>query len=185
MPNQCVRQRQIVITVSIPSVQILHTASLDLISPLPGGKTDHNAPIIPLEAPIQARLQIKQTRLWDSNPRPIPLDFVYELSAPESAWLIGGQRRAHFTAAQNTTQTFSVVLVPLRTGHLLLPHLDIRFAGQGSTGVVSELEYQSYGESVQVVADVKGTTVKIDRVGPLGAVSVLGVQGRRVEEEVA
>lgn len=178
--------RRIIITVTIPRIQVVHTTSLAIL-PSPTTPT-------PVGSMLAAELRITHTRQWgDTNNPPSTitnshkLDFVYELDAHPDTWLIGGQRRAHFSAAEDETLAFPVMLLPLRAGHLLLPNVEIRHvparrmqaqegteAGAGSEGVLAcETDYQSLGDTVLVIPNVRSTTVALGKTGPGGTEAVL------------
>jgi hypothetical protein len=41
-------------------------------------------------------------------------------------WLVGGRRRGNFIAEDGETKSFAIMLLPQRSGHLLLPSIDIK-----------------------------------------------------------
>ena len=58
-----------------------------------------------------------------------PIEFVYEIRADPSKWLVSGQRRTRFTmttAHEDDVHRFQVLLIPLVTGELLFPGIDIK-----------------------------------------------------------
>ncbi|KAI9774872.1 MAG: hypothetical protein M1840_000088 [Geoglossum simile] len=139
-PTECPDQRRkIVIPVEVPQVQVVHTADLQILNS--DGSTHPQTGTATVGQLVGAELLIKHTRVWDtgkvnatlqsfSEPQisgvDTPLEFVYELHANPDQWLIGGRRRVHFTARENKLQKFPIVLLPLRSGHLLLPTIDIK-----------------------------------------------------------
>lgn len=164
--------RRILITVPLPRLQILQVATL---TPSLGPSS-----IATVGLPITATLCLRHTRRWDSPaspaalkttvspPSPAPaLEFMYEIDAPPNTWLIGGQRRARFTAAEDEAKSWVVVLIPLRTGRLLLPSVDVRVLGSSSGGtgsgdeddVTCETDYAGLATAVLVVGNVGRTTV--------------------------
>jgi hypothetical protein len=135
--------RSIIIPVDVPSVTVVHTADIKL--PYKGPTSGEVVAMT--HEPIPATLQIKWTRMWDTNPLPDQrsskpgvlesestedLDFVYEVSATTDTWLIGGKRKGHFKVphakeeAQKEVLQFPIVMIPIRAGHLPYPHLEIR-----------------------------------------------------------
>lgn len=108
--------RRITIPVEVPRMQFVHTA--DLILRDNEGKTfDEDATVI-VGNTIAAELRIRHTRAWDSeqtirpatsehtaSPR-VPddlVDFYYEIQAKPELWLIGGRRKAQFSARVHLT----------------------------------------------------------------------------------
>jgi trafficking protein particle complex subunit 10 len=122
--DQC---REILIPVEVPQVQVVHTAELHLVNTIEG--VDDSSKVLAVEQMLTAELRIKHTRHWDSagsTPSSKPLEFVYDIHANQELWLVAGKKRVHFSAVENETQIFPVLLLPLRAGHLLLPTVEIR-----------------------------------------------------------
>jgi hypothetical protein len=151
-----------VITVSIPQTHILHTVSLTPTS-LP-------IPIIATAGlPLQTTLRISHTRGWASAPPPsVPTEFIYTLEANPEAWLIAGQRRAHFSAQENEVLEWPILLIPLKPGVTLLPNVEIRNkpVKKDETELNCETDYLSYGETVTIVPDVRSSTVGVGDMSP-------------------
>jgi hypothetical protein len=180
-----------VITVSIPQVHILHTASLDLVS------LSHPSKTAIVGQPLQATLHISHTRRWASTTSLVaaanlasaedPIDFVYTLDASPDQWLIAGQRRALFTVAEDEVKEFTIVLIPLKAGNALLPSVDIRpsikprekddIKASEEEVLNCETDYLSYGESVMIVPDVSSSTVSIGDMSLGSPRSVVWLQG--------
>jgi len=183
--------RRMVITVSIPQVHILHTASLDLAS------LSHPSKIAIVGQPLQATLRVSHTRRWASTTSLVaaanlasaedPIDFVYTLDASPDQWLIAGQRRVLFTATEDEVKEFTIMLIPLKAGNALLPSLDIRprikpkekDEGKASEEEIfnCETDYLSYGESIMVVPDVSSSTVGISDMSLGSPRSVVWLEG--------
>jgi hypothetical protein len=140
-----------------------------------------------------ATLRISHSRRW-ATPQSLmsaahlasesdPIEFIYTLEASPETWLIAGQRRAHFSAAEDEQHEFNIMLIPLKPGAALVPNVDIRARikpvdderRQSTAGVPAaanapaadteplscETDYRSYGETVMVVPDVRSSTVGI------------------------
>lgn len=94
-------------------------------------------------------------------------------------WLVGGRRRGNFTAKEGETRSFTVMLLPQRPGHLLLPGLDIKtYVTQALAAdpelpssvvqrraVPCEVDYLNHAETVLVSPNLRKTTVKLDVSG--------------------
>ena len=118
-------------------------------------------------------------------PPPPPTPGISSLSSPPpgsglaggDTWLIAGRRRSGFIipagdGGREGEAVFQLVLIPLRTGAVPLPGVDIKAVstgrmGEGSgqdepgSGIVVETEYLNGGEVVHVVRDVRSVTVSI------------------------
>ncbi|KAF1982161.1 hypothetical protein K402DRAFT_424748 [Aulographum hederae CBS 113979] len=129
--------RNIVITVAVPKIQVVQTASLKILGH--EEQTGCIQPVIPVGEMLMAELSVIHTRKWGDKSSLVkeskaieseddPLDCMYEIDANPDIWLIGGQRRAHFSAQEDELKAFPVMLMPLRPGHLLLPTVEVRYA---------------------------------------------------------
>ncbi|CAO3653789.1 unnamed protein product [Cunninghamella echinulata] len=108
-----VLDHSILFPLDVPTSKILHTAELIL-------SNDNN--LIVSEA-CSCTLRIKQSTYWyanDSNKDGYQ-DFIYDIDIDYDNWLLSGKRRLHFKSKYGETMDFSLSLVPLKTGNLLLP----------------------------------------------------------------
>lgn len=88
------------VPVEIPQMQVVHTAQLRLVSALTENQAEPSP--VAISHALPAELRIRHTRRWgtlaksqDANEA---LDFCYEIQASPDLWLVGGQRKAHFSA---------------------------------------------------------------------------------------
>jgi hypothetical protein len=149
--------RKIVISVPLPHLDILQIATLTI----PKIEFQYAA----VGTAICAKLTLKHTKRWSAtamknsdNPQKV-VEFMYDIDAPSDIWLIGGQRRGRFTAEENILKSWEVTLIPLKTGKLLLPFVDVRVVGKDADDVTCETEFKGFGKSITVVGNLKRTTV--------------------------
>ena len=196
--------RSVIIPVEVPSVTVVHTADLHLLTTLP---ISSDTPVAAFNQAISASLNIKWTRIWDS---PAPdsaapsgdLDFVYEVVGATDTWLIGGRRKGHFKASRSpegkkNRLKFPVVLIPLREGFLPYPSVEIKPASAvrstrpGTANgdddvsrkaplITCETDYKNSGEIIRVISDARKTTVSLDASGPGGGAWLLETERRTV-----
>jgi len=93
--------RRIIIPVDVPHTQIVHTVHIRLIDPLLDARGHPAAVAVGHSVP--AELVLSYSRGWNTPEQtfgkaPEELEFYYELDANPDTWLIGGWRRAQFTA---------------------------------------------------------------------------------------
>ncbi|QSS60330.1 TMEM1 family protein [Histoplasma capsulatum] len=167
--------RQIIIPVDVPNVQIVHTANLTI--PKPDDLIQATVGEM-----IPATLTIRHTRRWcpvQAREPEASLEFSYEILVNPDVWLVGGRRRGNFTAKEGETRSFTVMLLPQRPGHLLLPGLDIKtYVTQALAAdpelpssvvqrraVPCEVDYLNHAETVLVSPNLRKTTVKLDVSG--------------------
>lgn len=87
------------VPVDIPHMDVIHTVSLDLhrvtmVRPATEVRT------VAIGQAIPAELTIEHTRKW-SDPNSTldeALEFYFDVHASPDTWIIGGQRKAHFSA---------------------------------------------------------------------------------------
>ncbi|KAJ5480319.1 hypothetical protein N7530_005828 [Penicillium desertorum] len=208
LPTQpTIPTRRIIIPVDVPEIQVVHTADLQL---QPKPTTDpwpstHAA----VGQMIVAELCLRHTRRWCSpatrENADQPLECSYEIHANPDQWQIGGRRRGNFLARDGESTRFTVLLLPQKPGHLLLPGVEIRTflppAPQPPTSppaadaagsmaparrsIPCEVDYRNHGETVLVLPDLKKTTVSLSAAGgnhAAGGGSWLVDSERRTEE---
>ncbi|OJD19755.1 hypothetical protein AJ78_00254 [Emergomyces pasteurianus Ep9510] len=179
--NTTIPNRQIIIPVEVPEVQVVHTANLTI--PKPSNLTHATVGEM-----IPATLTIQHTRRWcpaENREPESSLEFSYELLVNPDVWLVGGRRRGNFTAKEGERRSFTVMLLPQRPGHLLLPGLEIKtyvipeptgseLVLTGQRRVVScEVDYQNHAETVLVSPNLRKTTVNLDLANGAGGGSWL------------
>lgn len=169
----------------MPKLKYLISASVMLEGTTSQSPTTRSDVIATVGQPLGARLNIRYTRRWDSaagqasDHEDERVDFAYEISAPPDRWLISGLKRGHFAAEADEDVEFDLVLVPLVTGQILLPRVEVHLAAKprGRDGhlerssdqsgpppvvvVPCETDYLSQAVTVVVVAGVESTTVGI------------------------
>ncbi|KAJ5332494.1 TRAPP II complex TRAPPC10 [Penicillium brevicompactum] len=194
LPTQpTIPSRRIVIPVDVPEIQVVHTAELQL---QPNTESIHAA----VGQMITAELCLRHTRRWCSpatrENADQPLECSYEIHANPDLWQIGGRRRGNFLAQDGDTTRFTVLLLPQKPGHLLLPGLEIRTffpstsqppadptAAPPRRSIPCEVDYRNHSETVLVLPDLRKTTVTLSAAGGhAGGGSWLIDSERRAEE---
>jgi len=163
---------RITMNVPLPRLHILQTVSLSF--------PKSESAIFSTGSLIPATVTIKHTRRWDSptalkavssSPN-TPLEFIFEVDAPSDVWLIGGQRRTKFLAKEDEVKTWTIMIMPLKVGRLLLPTVDTRAIGKGLENISCETDSRSLGDTVIVIGDLGSTTVELSE-GPTGTEAVM------------
>ncbi|KAI7870261.1 trafficking protein particle complex subunit 10 [Spinellus fusiger] len=129
----------------VPTSKILHTAELVL-------SVDKD--LLVSEA-CPCVLRIKQSMYWtantnDSKPQE---DFLYTIDVDYDNWLLSGKKRLRFTSKPGEVVEFSLSLVPLKTGNLLLPSVRVSAV---SSNVFSATVYVNSAQ--QILVKPKSTT---------------------------
>jgi len=150
-----VSPRKIVISVPLPHLDILQIATLTI----PKSDLLYAA----VGTPLCAKLALHHTKIWGIRGERSQknIEFMYDIDAPADTWLIGGQRRGRFTAEEHESKTWEVILIPLRTGKLLLPFVDVRVVGKDADYITCETEFKGFGKTVTVVGHLSRTTVSM------------------------
>ena len=183
-------RRQISIPVEIPAPRVLLTVSLALTN-----LGDRSLPLA-VGQPLTALVKIRNTGRWDEESmdmRSTATEFSYEVIASPDTWLVGGRRRGNFlidNVEVAEVQTFPVLLIPQRAGHLLLPPIEVKC----NTGSVDdsrmvlpkdqpafEVYYRSHAKSVLVIPSLRQTTVNLDTEAAGGKILLVDSQKRQDE----
>jgi trafficking protein particle complex subunit 10 len=168
-------------------MDVIHTVSLELHRETLVGPAEVQA--VAIGQAIPAELAIQHTRKWSDPSSTLDgeLEFCFEVHASPDTWVIGGQRKAHFSSRvgrppltyvilltpcqEHETLSFPLLLLPQRTGHLLYPSVDVTISDrqktepQGNPGRpphTSEMDYRNQGDTLLVVPNLSSTTVSID-----------------------
>ncbi|KAH9832732.1 Trafficking protein particle complex subunit 10, TRAPPC10 [Teratosphaeria destructans] len=164
--------RQITIAVDVPTVDVVFNASLTLATPGLSSKTSSS--IVTIGRPITAKLRLAHTDVWSTaevvgdKKQTKNIICVCEVQADSDTWLIGGQSRVHFAPGEQQELAFDLLLIPLKLGRLALPLVDVQpeqdsadTVGKVSPAISCETHYESGGQVVQVVRDVRTTRIQI------------------------
>jgi hypothetical protein len=150
--------RRIIIPVSVPPLQVVHTVSLNL---RPDIHTAFDAPYLPpmltVGQTVPSELVISSSTTWDPSPAEKPLTFFYEIQNKADTWLVSGRRRGHFVGDEG--MKVGLLLVPTRSGELALPEVVVKCVSGGE--VAEEVDLRSGAATVLVLPDVRSTTVRI------------------------
>ncbi|RKL49606.1 hypothetical protein BFJ72_g1065 [Fusarium proliferatum] len=178
----------LLIPVEIPSLPILHTADIELQTPLtelmdqkPGA-----VPTVAVNQMLPATLHLRWTQIWDTEMQhKKDTEYSYEVAAPGDTWLLGGRRKGHFvipgskkdplSSTSDTEAEIPLIMIPLREGWLPYPGIEIREIKDGVENQTQtcEVDFRNLGESVRAVGERKGVTVSLDASGPGGGPLVL------------
>ncbi|KIV99909.1 uncharacterized protein PV09_08436 [Verruconis gallopava] len=173
------RVQNISINVPLPDLHVLHTAKLSL----PGKSVVTHGSVIPVI------VTVTYTRRW-WNPSSVSpstdaadhsSEFLLEIDAPPDVWLLGGQRRARYSASEGQETRFELMLVPLKTGKLLLPEVTIRPSAGAMEDNRCETDYRSLGETVHVVANASDVTIGLNETSNGTEVVLMGSRRRQLE----
>ena len=110
--------QHLTVPVEIPQMQVVHTARLRrLAEPSDSPRRDS----VPIGQGIPMELTISHTRSWDTEQlrerEGQALDFCFEVQADPEVWIVGGQRRAHFSSqVSNHHEQDRVYMLILCTG---------------------------------------------------------------------
>ena len=96
--SAAVPKHVITLPVQVPRVAFVNTVDLVLVGG--DGKPLKDDATVTVGHLVAAELQVKHTRAWNGSGREVePMEFVYEIQADSTTWLVGGRRRSRFYAA--------------------------------------------------------------------------------------
>lgn len=183
--------QHITISVDVPNVDVVFSASLNLLDMRPA--IGPHTVMVKIGQPIHAKLRIRSTKQWSAksifpNVPSVRIHgdgqdqstFVLDIAADAETWLLGGQRRHHFIW-EAEEMVVDVLLIPLRLGLHALPAIEVQQPssdveggsdGNDAVSVSCETHYESAGKMVRAVRDTR-----ISRVHIAEAAAVAGVEG--------
>lgn len=131
------------IPVPIPTVDMVH--EVELLFP----ESDQFV----IGRTISVTVKINSTNVWSGikgAPDDQKTQFMYDI-IPNDSWTLSGKKRGSF---DSTTQAheFSVSLIPLRTGKLSLPRVEIYVRG-GNSNLKMEVDHKNGGETALVIPE--------------------------------
>lgn len=139
--------QDLVILVSVPQVHIVH--NIELILP----PQDHFV----VGKAIDVTLAISSDKGWTPTGQESIVNestqFVYDLGASEN-WAYSGKKKSFFRIGKGI-QEFKVTLIPLRTGKLMFPRVEIQFHGNAQTQFSMETNYRNEYQFAVVVPEFK------------------------------
>jgi len=129
----------IYIPAEIPSVDVVHTVSLDL-----KGGSEENKFLV--GNPIKSELSIYSSYNWNLTGTPsVDIECYYDINLDPDVWLISGSKRAQFTVEHDTFKVFEMTLVPLKSGIIPIPKVEIEVL---TSNILSEVEDASFPDVV-------------------------------------
>ncbi|KAK5118590.1 hypothetical protein LTR85_008055 [Meristemomyces frigidus] len=169
--------RHITISVDVPTVDFVHSASLSLLGD--DQQSEAGPQVLTVGRPIKARASIRHTKQWsdasifaNAKAKDASPGFVMDVHAESDTWIVGGQRRAHFTPDEGEATAFELILIPLKAGQHSLPTVDVqpepvvdadgRNDQRRQPSVSCETHYESSGQSVRVIRDLRTTRLHIE-----------------------
>lgn len=135
---------------SIPQIHIAHT--IELLFPL------ENPFVVGKSIPVS--ISIKSYQNWAPlNDTTITTEtkFMYDIVTSE-AWAISGKKKAYFGISEEG-ESISLSLVPLKTGKLALPHIDIQVQGANRELITMEVNYRNQYQSALIVPEFDRLTL--------------------------
>ncbi|RXK36754.1 hypothetical protein M231_05989 [Tremella mesenterica] len=155
--DENVQWRTLEIPVEVPSRRILVGARYDLIDDL---KQDR-AQVSEGQA-LSVKLSLKASFGWAGEVEG-DLRMVFDVQASADDWLVLGKKKGHiiFSKDENKPHTASLVLVPMRPGHLFFPHVQTQLSDLKVTEMICETYVENAAESVEVLPARGGVTAVV------------------------
>ncbi|KAL8720330.1 MAG: hypothetical protein Q9225_002792 [Loekoesia sp. 1 TL-2023] len=165
---------ELIVPVGVPRMPLVITGQLDVLGCRTG---PGEAQFAGIDQALLAEVFLQYSWDWASEPRdfttPDEFDITYELQASPDIWLIGGQRKAYFSAKNAEARRFPIVLLPQKTGLLQYPSLEVRVTQpQGNERqsadaetiskeiIASEVDYLNQAESILIIPNLRSSTIR-------------------------
>ena len=142
--------RDLVIPVSIPQVHVVHTVEMKMPT------EDHFV----VGKSILVSVSISSYQDWaplDDSILDCDSQFIYDVAATES-WAISGKKKAYFNVSKDE-KLIDLALVPLKTGKLSLPKINIQAHESLHSAVSMEINYRNEYQSALVVPEFDRLTL--------------------------
>ncbi len=98
--SRAARRQHLTVPFDLPSTNFVHTARLHVNDQNILQRSTISG--VAVDQPLPMRLEISHTTQWDADLKPdseaSTRDFYYEVHSSPDTWLIGGQRKARFSA---------------------------------------------------------------------------------------
>ncbi|KAG9285997.1 hypothetical protein G9A89_022673 [Geosiphon pyriformis] len=140
--------------IDVPLSKVLNTVELII--------TKSNQLIV--GEPCHCYLIIQQSSYWNLNTtadtKNVSLEFFYDVHVDFDNWLLSGHKKLCFSSKVGEIKKFFITLVPLKTGHLLVPTIRISSL---SSNIFSETVYINNAQQVLVRPRTQSATFFIEQ----------------------
>jgi len=133
--------KSIFIPVEVPRLQMMHTIDIDF------GDLEYGI----VGKAIEGTVHVSASTVWcgDDLTAANDADFLCEVQKESADWIVGGTRILPFKG-KDSTLVFSISIIPVREGHLLLPNIDVRPL---QADLSCEVDYKKVALSLLVLSD--------------------------------
>ncbi|CCJ30754.1 unnamed protein product [Pneumocystis jirovecii] len=161
-------QRKIRIPIKIPFIHVLHSVDFIIKSNTNTNNDIYSIPKITVGEPLHAEIRIQQILECELEKNLLEnSEFFYEIYIDNNIWLFSGHKKARFFIKNNCLQIFPITLIPLKSGHLMLPTVNITTA---ATSICFEVDYNYSIKNILVLPSESSITFhlgSIDHSEPL------------------
>ncbi|KTW30243.1 hypothetical protein T552_00720 [Pneumocystis carinii B80] len=127
------------IHVKIPTIHVLHSVDFIIKSDTNINNNIYSILKMTVGEPLYAELRIQQTLGYEIDKDLLEKSvFFYEIHVDNNTWLLSGYKKASFFIKDDCLQVFSFVLIPLKSGYIMLPTIDITTS---MTSIRFEVDY--------------------------------------------
>ena len=151
------------IPVDVPRIDAVNAVTLTVRGGGAQPRAGYQATLV-VGNPVTVSVSISTSFKWGTSDSPaVGHCFAYDVVADFENWLVSGSKRATYAPDPDTPHTFSVQLIPLKTGVLALPNVAVRPVG------TEQLSCETYvtnaAERVQVVPRRWRSSFWVDTAG--------------------
>ncbi|ORX94739.1 hypothetical protein K493DRAFT_301887 [Basidiobolus meristosporus CBS 931.73] len=109
------------------------------------------------------KMVLKLADYWKPRQDRLPVELQYDIGIDGEQWLLSGRKRAHFTLDMDSTMEIHFMLVPLKTGFLPYPSVEITSDSLEQVGMC----YVNGGKQLFVVPKENTTTIFLENPRPI------------------
>ncbi|KAG5519905.1 hypothetical protein PMAC_000182 [Pneumocystis sp. 'macacae'] len=148
--------KKVRIPIKIPVIHVLHSVDFIIKSDTNINNDIYSISKITVGEPLHGEIRIQQILECETEKNLLEnSEFFYEIYIDNNIWLFSGHKKARFFIKDDCLQIFPITLVPLKSGHLMLPTINITTI---TTSICFEVDYNYSMKNVLVLPSESSIT---------------------------
>eukprot|EP00833_Pecoramyces_ruminatium_P009685 jgi/Orpsp1_1/1183717/evm.model.c7180000086407.1 len=144
--NDRIPVKTMIYKVKVPKAEILLEADLEM---------NQGNPIIGMIC--KGKLKLKQVK-WESDIK--ELKFYYDIAIRFDNWMVSGHKKRVFNLKPNEEKEFSFDFIPLKTGMLLIPTVEVNCLTEESPNI--RIIHTSDAKQISVIPKTQSSTIYVN-----------------------
>ncbi|KAG4304579.1 hypothetical protein PORY_001972 [Pneumocystis oryctolagi] len=149
-------QKRIRVPIKIPIIHVLHSVDFVVKSDVNANDSVYSVSKITVGEHLHAEIRIQQILGCETDKNLLEKsEFFYEIHIDSNIWLFSGHKKASFFVKDGYLKVFPIILIPLKSGHLMLPTIDITTT---ETSIHFEVDYNYNMKHILVLPSESSVT---------------------------